>query len=118
MNHADVFISSLPFIGFDLCISYSIDPREFVEIFMAFSINHLNGAEPTESTLDDFERKELANYKVKKSNTNVKLQQSFNECDEIGSDEEDNDVLGAYICTTPKVSDDFECCFVKILKYY
>lgn len=70
---------------------------------MAFSINHLNGADPTDSTLDDFERKELANYKkTNKPNTSVRLQQNI---DDIGSDEDD-DVMGAYICTTPKVKGD------------
>lgn len=85
-----------------MCITYSIDPREFVEIFVAFSINHLNGAEATDSTLDDFERKELANQKAK-TNTNVRTQHKTMEFDEIDSDEEDDDVMGAYICTTPKV---------------
>lgn len=93
-------------IGVDLCITYSVDPREFVEIFVAFCINHLNGADPTDSTLDDFERKELANHKAKnnKTTTSARIQQTNYEID---SDEEDDDVMGAYICTTPKVRNDF-----------
>lgn len=71
---------------------------------MAFSATHMNGAEPTDSTLDDFERKDLASYKSKaNANSTARLQRSINEFNEIGSDEEDNDVMGAYICTTPKV---------------
>lgn len=85
-----------------MCITYSVDPNEFAELFMAFSATHMNGAEPTDSTLDDFERKDLASYKSK-ANSSARLQRSINEFNEIGSDEEDNDVMGAYICTTPKV---------------
>lgn len=88
--------------GLDLSITHNIDPREFVEIFVAFSVNHLNGAEPTLSSLDDFERKELANYKNKPNETS-KLQ-NFNDFDEIGDDDDDtDDVMEAYICTTPNV---------------
>lgn len=84
-----------------------------MEIFVAFSINHLNGAEATDSTLDDFERKELANYKAK---TNVRTQKKSMEFDGIGSDEEDDDVMGNYICTTPKVRQDFYRFFL-LVKY-
>lgn len=88
-----------------MCISYGIDPREFVEIYVAYILNHMNGAEPTESIMDEFERKELANHK--KASRNIsKLQRSINEYDDNVSDDDDNDVMGAYIgCTTPKVRD-------------
>lgn len=100
-------------IGVHLCISYGIDQREFGENFFAYCANNLNGAEPTESTIDDFERKELINNKAKsKSNAGAKVQRSINdfEYDEIGSDGEDNDVMGAYICTTPKVNEHIQIC--------
>lgn len=73
-------------------------------MYMAFVLNHLNGAEATESTLDDFERKELASNKLKAASNVSKAQISINNYDEIGSDEDDN-VMDAYIpnCTTPKV---------------
>lgn len=89
-----------------MCISYGIDQSEFGENFFAYCANNLNGADPTESTIDDFERKELLNYKSKaKTNASGKAQQNINgfNYDEIGSDGEDNDLMGAYICTTPKV---------------
>lgn len=47
--------------GLDLCTTYRIDdPVEFVEQWMAFSVSHLGGAEPTLDNLSDLERKELA----------------------------------------------------------
>lgn len=90
-------------LGVDLCITYLLDPNEFADLFMAFSATHMNGAEPTDSTLDDFERKDLASYKSRTSNSTARLQRSINEFSEIGSDEEVDDVMGSYICTTPKV---------------
>lgn len=86
-----------------MCISYSIDPRDFVEIYLAYMLNHMNGADPTESILDEFERKELANYKKANSNIN-NLQRNINDYDDNVSDDDDDDVMGAYICTTPKVT--------------
>lgn len=91
-------------IGVDLCIDYRIDPREFVEIYMAYVLNNLNGAEPTDSTLDEFERKELASYKSKATSNVNTFHKSINEYDDNVSDDDDNDVMGAYICTTPKVN--------------
>lgn len=91
----------------DLCISYNItDPREFVEVYVAFTINHLNGAEPTLSALDDFERKELVNYKKKSAELakSANTQRNLNDFEDFDDDGIDDDVMGAYICTTPKVS--------------
>ncbi|XP_031640662.1 DNA polymerase alpha subunit B [Contarinia nasturtii] len=87
----------------ELCISYSIVPNDFVETYVTFSVNTEAGTEVTESLLDDFERKELTNYKSK---SNAKTQQNINtfEYDEIGSDGDDNDVMGSYVCTTPKAN--------------
>lgn len=94
-------------LGVNLCATYAVDPREFVEIFVAFSINNLNGTDPTESTLDDFERKELTNYKSSgygKDNAASPMQSNVTAFyDEIGSGGENDDVMDAYICTTPKV---------------
>lgn len=45
-------------LAVELCISYHIDDAaEFVEQWMAFSISHLNGAEPSIEHLNEFERK-------------------------------------------------------------
>lgn len=91
-----------------MCSSYAIDPEEFVDIFIAFVINNMKGGDISESTLDDFERKELSNQKsiTTKSKNASKTQRNMDmEFNEIGSDGEGDDVMGAYIgCTTPKVS--------------
>lgn len=48
------------FTAVELCITYRIDDAaEFVEQWMAFSISHLNGAEPSIEHLNEFERKVL-----------------------------------------------------------
>lgn len=71
-------------------------------MLVAFSINQ--GVELTESILDDFERKELANNKSNKIKTESKIQRNIDlEFDENDSDGDGDDVMGAYICTTPKV---------------
>lgn len=90
-------------LGVDLCTDYLIEPQEFVEELFAFTVNTSTGTECTESTLDDFERKELTNYKSGRKNNASKMQQNVNfHYDDIESDGE-NDVMDAYICTTPKV---------------
>lgn len=90
----------------DLCISYNVSSaREFVEIYVAFSINHLDGAEPTLSALDDLERKELANYKKKAHEAkSINTHQNLDGFGDYDDDGDDDEVMGAYICTTPKVS--------------
>lgn len=48
-------------LGLDLCTTHNItDPCEFVEQWLAFSVSHLGGAEPTLDNLAELERKELA----------------------------------------------------------
>lgn len=99
------------FVGLELCIDYDVsDPKEFVENYVAFSVNHLNGAEPTNDSLADFERKELANHKSKAkvpSNRNQPQHRNqINDCeqyDDVGMDDEGDDLMDAYICNTPKV---------------
>lgn len=87
-----------------MCISYAVEPREFVELYMPFMVSNLKQDEDaTDSTLDNFERKILANYKSNASNTS-EVQRNHNDY-EIGSDDDDDAVMGAYICTTPKVGD-------------
>lgn len=81
------------------------DPVEFVEKWMAFSISHLNGAEPTVQFLVDFENKELknqnkANSKAKRVDGDRPQLKVYNQ----ESEDEENDILGAYVCITPKVS--------------
>ena len=73
---------------------------------MAYSISHLSGAEPTVQFLIEMENKEFV--KLPKSGFITKTISSapsgnlkiYNE----DSDDEENDLLGAYVCITPKVS--------------
>lgn len=71
---------------------------------MSFSINSLGGADPTLQYINDFENKEFKNQ----CKTNVKPQRKearsevkvYNQ----ESEDEENDIIGAYVCITPKVS--------------
>lgn len=86
---------------------------------MAFAINHMNGTELPESILDDFERKELANNKSNKIKNDSKIQRNIDlDFDENDSDCDGDDVMGAYICTTPKVRKCFDHCFDLDLNFY
>lgn len=52
------FIVYIFIAAVELCISYHIDDAaEFVEQWLAFSVSHLSGAEPTLEYLNEFERK-------------------------------------------------------------
>lgn len=44
-----------------MCEEYQVDPESFTEQWMAFSLNHLNGASPSVENLDVFARKEFSN---------------------------------------------------------
>lgn len=79
---------------------------------MAYWVNNLNGADPTLSTLDDFERKELTSHKKENKDT-TQINSSSRDLDEFeayndsdNDDDHDDDVMSAYICTTPKVIKD------------
>lgn len=94
--------------GVDLCTAHAIDPEQFVEMLFAFTVNNSHEMNITESAMDDFERKELTNHKGsarhRTKNGASKPQPHVNAFyDEIGSDDENDDVMDAYICTTPKV---------------
>lgn len=97
--------------GLDMFADYNLDdPVEFVEKWMAFSISNLNGAEPTVDLLNDFEIKEFKNKKPSNAKsmrngskpTESKRLKVYNQ----DSDDEENDLLGNYVCITPKVSHD------------
>lgn len=85
---------------------------EFVEKWMAYSISNLNGADPSVQFLTEMENREfnkaqqnqsrnLKRAAVEKSNLKV-YKQGNDVDDEV--DEEDNALLGSYVCITPKVS--------------
>lgn len=88
-------------------MQYNIDdPEQFVDKWMAFSINKFAGAEPTIQYLTDFENNELKNKipatKSKRSGLPERSQIKVYHQD---SDDEENDLLGNYVCITPKVSE-------------
>lgn len=96
-------------LGLDLCIAHSInDEKDFVESYLAFSVSHLNGAEPSIESLDEFERKELLNQKkkVKESTENRRTSRRLSNFDHFDSNDVENDdeLMGAYISKTPTVS--------------
>ncbi|RZF43108.1 hypothetical protein LSTR_LSTR001286 [Laodelphax striatellus] len=49
----------------EICILNNVDPEEFVETWMAYSLTHLNGAEPTVEAIMKMEKKEFSERKVK-----------------------------------------------------
>lgn len=92
---------ALCFAGLELCNTYNIiDSREFVEIYVAFSVNYLDGVEPNFDTLVDFERKELASQKSKQKDIAPKHHANLDYDDDKM---EEDDIMDSYICQTPKV---------------
>ncbi|KAL5284261.1 POLA2.2 family protein [Megaselia abdita] len=93
----------------EICISYNIeDASEFVEQWIAYSVSHFNGGEPTIEYLDEFERKDLAGKRDKQLNAKKQLNSTSALNGNAGGggsnfqDDEDDEMLGAYICNTPK----------------
>lgn len=96
-----------PFSGFEICSVYNVDDaEEFVERWMSFSISSLGGDAPSIATLADFENKEFKNAlkKSRKLDNKDRVQLKVYNQD---SDDEENELLGAYVCITPKVSQYF-----------
>lgn len=96
------------FLGLEISAVYQLDnAAEFVEQWMSFSISNLGGAEPTVEYLRNMEIKE---YQNKAANDFAKTEskseaasgslQVYNDSD----DDMTNDLLGSYVCVTPKVS--------------
>lgn len=78
------------------------DAREFVETYVAFSVSHLNGADPDLQTLSDFERKELIPTKTKGKEHTAKTRAS-NYLPDPDAELDEDDVMDSYISRTPKV---------------
>lgn len=76
-----------------------MEPQELAELYVAYSATYCDGAEPTISSLEDFERKELANYK-NKANESINTKTQLNDYE----DDDDDDLMEAYGCNTPTVS--------------
>lgn len=93
------------FQGVHLCVEYSItDAVEFVERWVAFSLTHLNGADPTLDNLNELERKEFE--KNSKNANNAKNKSTSNKTDNNSSsydDFPDDDIMDSYGLHTPKV---------------
>lgn len=105
-----VLIAYIP-IGLTLCLNYDIaEAKDFVEMYVAYSVSKLNGAEPSIETLEEFERKELTNYKSKRSarNANREAHQSknFEDFEHFNgvADDDVDEIMDSYVCKTPKVS--------------
>lgn len=62
----------LLFEGVSLCVEYAVDAESLTEQWMAFSLNHLNGAAPTMENLDMFARKEFSKRAANYLNTPAK----------------------------------------------
>lgn len=77
-----------------------MEPQEFAELYVAYSATYCDGAEPTISSLEDFERKELFNYK------NKTVASKIDDYPDIEDDDED-DVMKVYGCNTPTVSTNY-----------
>lgn len=94
-----------------MCITHNFDDeREFVETYLAYSVSHLNGAEPTSQSLLDFERRELMSSQRKSDGTD-RCRKSGNDghglqSDEMGGEEDEDDIMYAYIDKAPKVIED------------
>lgn len=99
--------------GLEIGFSHDVDDAvEFVEKWMAFSISNLNGADPTVQYLTEMENREFSkvqqqNQSRKRSaaekSSNLKVYKQGNDVDDE-VDDEDNALLGSYVCITPKVS--------------
>lgn len=130
INIYKLFSSPFTGIGTELCSYYVIpDAADFVEQWTTYSVNNLNGAEPSVLLLLEFERKVLQSKKDKLSTpsrakyalqdpcSSSKIKSLLESEQFFGYAEEDQSVLGAYLprkinseqddflnCLTPKVS--------------
>lgn len=111
IQNALITTSNIQLAGLEFTVAYDIEPHELVEIFVAYCVSHLNGAEPTLPILDEFERKELQKLSktARKTPAPNRPQRAHNDIDDLlpgdSDDDADDDVMSAYgICKTPKVS--------------
>ncbi|XP_075982564.1 DNA polymerase alpha subunit B [Anticarsia gemmatalis] len=91
-----------------LCEEYNIDAESFIEQWMAFSLNNLNGSAPNLDNLDTFVRKEFSKRAANRSNAPAKENgqagtgTSLTVYGAPASLQSDNEVLSNYMATTPK----------------
>lgn len=60
------------FLGVSLCDEYDVDAETFIEQWMAFSLNKLNGAPPTLENLEALARKEFSKRTSNRNNATAK----------------------------------------------
>ncbi|XP_026734984.1 DNA polymerase alpha subunit B isoform X1 [Trichoplusia ni] len=93
-----------------LCEEYNIDAESFIEQWMAFSLNNLNGSSPNLDNLDVFVRKEFSKRSANRPNaTATENGQSVTGsgltvygAGAAVSNQSENEVLSNYMATTPK----------------
>lgn len=75
-------------------------------MYLAFSVSHLNGAEPSIDSLNEFERKELTHQKKSAGESKGRVLHDSSSFDQFNASEmEDADeLMEAYISKAPKVS--------------
>lgn len=59
-------------LGVSLCEEYDVDAETFIEQWMAFSLNQLNGASPSLENLETLARKEFSKRAANRTNAPVK----------------------------------------------
>ncbi|KAJ0173714.1 hypothetical protein K1T71_010863 [Dendrolimus kikuchii] len=91
-----------------LCEEYDVDAESFTEQWMAFSLNHLNGASPNLENLDLFVRKEFSKRAANRCNAHsnetarAATGTNLTVYGAPASTLTDNEVLSNYIADTPK----------------
>lgn len=89
-----------------LCEEYNIDAESFIEQWMAFSLNNLNGATPSLEHLEVFIRKEFSKRTGNHTNAKVNGQggtgTSLTVYGAAAPIQSDSEVLSNYMTTTPK----------------
>lgn len=74
-----------------------------MEQWIAFSVSRFNGDEPTIEYLLEFERKELLAKKSASVKKSSNVTSASVAATSFQGDDDDDEMLGAYICNTPKV---------------
>ncbi|XP_037026973.1 DNA polymerase alpha subunit B [Bradysia coprophila] len=85
-----------------LCNEYNITAADFNSIWVAFSLTHLNGADPTLDNLNELERKEFANAKNVNNSKNKTTSQQPDNNSSCYDDLPDDDIMDSYGFHTPK----------------
>ncbi|XP_028038639.1 DNA polymerase alpha subunit B isoform X1 [Bombyx mandarina] len=91
--------------GVNLCEENNIDAETFIEQWMAFSLNYVNGASPNLENLDLFVRKEFSKRRTNasaKETTRPAAGKSLTVYGAKATSPPDSEVLSSYVAVTPK----------------